>query len=932
MDVDAFLGELQHDPSYAGQAIHTHVEPARPATYATPRVPLPPAVDALLKDIGAERLYSHQAEALDAVRNGRNTVIATGTASGKSLCYVIPIIERLLANREARALLLFPTKALCQDQFGKFVAYQQSVGLGDRLAGVLDGDTPSNLRRRLRDKGAVVFSNPDMLHAGLMPQHARWAEFLGSLEILVLDELHTYSGIFGSNMGLLLERLFRVCRHYGSHPQIVASSATIANPKELAEALTGRDFQLVARDGSPRGRRTYVFWNPPRVRETTWRSRRSANVEAHELMARLIAKGIPTITFSKAKMTAEMLHRYVCEKLRETAPQYVSRVTPYRGGYRPSERREIEKRLFSGELLGVSATRALELGIDVGSLEACVVVGYPGTLASFFQQSGRAGRKREDSIVFLVGLDTRVNQYIMSHPEYVFDRCIEQAVIDPHNPFVAMGHLRCATHELALPDDETNAFGEHAPTVLRVLEDNRKVRSIDGHWYHAASEVPQHEISLRDRSNANVLIEDVDTGEVLGEVDRYDAPPILHPHAVYMHRGETYLVRELDLDRNIARVQREAVDYYTQPLGGTDIHHVDEQLRERPLGNGKLFWGEVTAYFNTYAFEKVHFYSLDAISLHGLDLPTMALETMAFWLVPDEDIMARVRDAGLDAHSGLRGVGYATRMLLPLFMTCDTLDFSHTVGSVNSPWNAVFVYERYPHGLGFTAKAYDLMHEILPAVLDCVESCSCDDGCPCCVGKPLRQYATWNVERGEASIPNKDAASMILRNMLGDRGQLDQPDTAGLTDSEAGRQERLERALRRRLERGREPRVFHPIRPGPEVHTEYPDSEKADALPQADVTRRVERRRDFERSLHKRIAKRIGAGGLRPMTGKTPPPPDMATGHGNLRPTDFPGRPATPAPQTATSPEDAPNGEREEPIVLGDSIASRARKLRKKRT
>ena len=930
MDVDAFLDALRGEAAYAGQIVHLHVEPARPATFGTPGTPLSPDVAALLRRLGMDQLYSHQAEALDAVRSGRDTVIATGTASGKSLCYVIPALEKLLANRDSRALFLFPTKALCQDQFRKFTTYREGAGLADRLAGVFDGDTPSHLRRRLRDKGAVVFSNPDMLHASIMPQHARWAEFLGDLELLVLDELHTYSGIFGSNMGLLLERFFRVCRHYGSAPLIVASSATIANPKELAETLTGRDFVLVDRDGSPRGRRTYVFWNPPRVRQTTWRSRRSANVEAHELMARLIAQGAPTITFSKAKMTAEMLHRYVCDKLRETAPQYVSKVTPYRGGYRPSERREIEKRLFSGELLGVSATRALELGIDVGCLEACIVVGYPGTLASFFQQSGRAGRRQEDSIVFLIGLDTSVNQYIMSHPEYVFDRCIEQAVIDPHNPFVVTGHLRCATHELPLPDGETNAFGHHADMALHVLEETRKVRRIDGLWYHAAAEVPQHELSLRDRSNANVLIEDVDTGAVLGEVDRYDAPPILHPQAVYMHRGDTFLVQELDLDRNIARVKREEVDYYTQPLGGTDIHHIDEQLREKPFGNGNVYWGEVTAYFNTRAFEKVHFYSLDAISVHGLDLPTMVLETMAFWIVPDEDIMARIRNAGMDVHSGLRGVGYATRMLLPLFMTCDTLDFSHTVGSVNSPWNAVFVYERYPHGLGFTTKAYDLMHRILPSVLDNIERCQCDEGCPCCVGKPLRQYATWNVERGEASIPSKDSALMILKSMLGDRTGLTQPDKAGLTDSEAGRRERLERALRRRLERAREPRVFHPIRPEREVGTEYPVAEREETLNRADVTQRVEKRCSFEKGLRKRIAKKLDTGGLRPLSGKPPVPLGMQTKHGNLRPTDFPGRPIAPAQKKKEERRESLT-EGDPRIILGDSIANRARKRRKKR-
>ncbi|MFH1007045.1 MAG: Zn-binding domain-containing protein [Candidatus Latescibacterota bacterium] len=710
---------------------------------------------------------------------------------------------------------------------------------------------------------------------------------------------------------------------------MIACSATIANPGELGEALVGRPFSLVDNDASPRGRKVTVLWNPPRFRATLWRSRRSANVEAHELMAKLIAQGVPTITFSKAKMTAEMIYRYVVEKLRQTAPNQVTKVTPYRGGYLPEERREIEKRLFDGQLLGVSATPALELGIDVGSLEGCIIVGYPGTRASFFQQSGRAGRKDRDSVVFLIGLDTSVNQYIMSDPAYLFERYVEQAVIDPENPFVVTGHLRCATHEMALSESEIGAFGPHTQMVLQLLEENHKVKKIKGRWYYAASEIPNHEVSLRAYADANVVIEDVDTGNALGEVNRYDSEAILHPEAIYMHRGDTYRVLELDLDRNIARVKRAEVDYYTQPMGGTDIHHIDHQLRDKAFGSGHLFWGEVTAYFSTHAFEKIHFYSLDAISRHGVDLPTMVLETMAFWIVPPEALMKKVRQAGLDAHSGLRGIGYATRMLLPLFMTCDTLDFSHTVGSVNAPWNAIFVYERYPHGLGFTEKAYERMDLILPRVLENIAGCPCQDGCPCCVGKPLRQFTTWNVERGESSIPSKAAARMILEGLLGDGTHLKNADAESLTDSEGDRNLRLERALRRRLERTREPQVFHPILPRPEVVTGYPAIEKGKQLDMPDVSRRAARRVDFERALHKRIAKHIQPNELPPKAGRSERPPGMKTRHGNLRPGAFPGRPE----DKALSPAPAPEKEEtlQAPVALGDALASRARKLRKKK-
>ncbi|KKK70121.1 hypothetical protein LCGC14_2927170, partial [marine sediment metagenome] len=336
---------------------------------------------------------------------------------------------------------------------------------------------------------------------------------------------------------------------------------------------------------------------------------------------------------------------------------------------------------------------------------------------------------------------------------------------------------------------------------LRVLEDNHKLRHIDGRWFHAATETPQHEVGLRDYVDTNVIIQDVDTGQAVGEVNRLDAPPILHPGAIYLHQGDTYRVLSLDIEEKfLALVKRVDVDYYTQALGGTDIHHIDARLRAKPFGAGQACWGEVTAYFGTHMYEKVRFYELDAISVHDVALPPFQLETMAVWLVPPEDLLTRVRDGGLDVHGGLRGIGYATRMLLPLFITCDTLSFSHTVGSANSPWQAIFIYERYPLGLGFTERAYDLLDRIMPAVLENIRKCPCREGCPCCVGKPLRQYATWNVERGEASIPSKAATLMVLEGLLGDGANLVCADTLAMSDGDEARAIRLEKTLRRRLE------------------------------------------------------------------------------------------------------------------------------------
>lgn len=905
MDVRAFLRGIRTDPAYAGQMVHVRTVPDQPPIYAQPDIPLSPVSQVVLRHLGIDRLYCHQAEALDRVRRGENVLLVTGTASGKSLCYQLPVLEALASNPSARALLLFPTKALCQDQFAAFERALRAAGLDSVAAGVYDGDAPASVRRKLRQEGAIIFTNPDMLHAGMMPHHARWAGFLAGMQFVVIDELHVYNGIFGANMANLLRRLARVCAHYGSQPRVVACSATVGNPRELAETLIGRKVSVVDRDGSPRGARTYVFWNPPRERAGAWRSRRSANVEAHELMARLIERGVPTIVFSKAKMTAEMIHRYVVESLRRNAPHLADRVSPYRGGYLPEERREIERRLFGGELMGVSSTAALELGIDVGGLDASIIVGYPGTVASFHQQAGRAGRRGHESLVVLVGLDTPANQYAMHHPEYVLDRPVERVVVDADNPMAILGHLRCAAQELPIADAEAELFGPHARMVLRVLEENKKVARIDGHWYHASAELPQHELPMRSYDSSTVTIEDADTGAVLGEVCRFDAQPILHPEAIYMHRGETYRVLELDLEKDIARVKREEVDYYTQPVGGTDVHHIDHALREKPFGTGRAYWGEVTACFRNFAYEVIRFYELDAVSRHPLDLPTWLLDTMAFWLVPPEDLMVAVRSAGLDPMQGLRGIGYATRMLLPLFITCDTLSFSHSVGCINSPWNAVFVYERYPLGLGFTLNAYERLHEIMPAVLDAVRKCPCDDGCPCCVGKPLRQFTTWNVERGEGSIPSKRAALMVLEGLLADGGNLQAPEANAIAETEEMRAMVLEAAVRRRLERMGEPNALHRIDPKPK--TGYPAVLPQEELMEPDVTRRFRSRLELQRELRKRVAQRAGGSSERPMV---QPKPTM---------------PAGPPATDRQAPQPAPPGD---VITLGDPLAAKARKLK----
>jgi DEAD/DEAH box helicase domain-containing protein len=695
----------------------------------------------------------------------------------------------------------------------------------------------------------VLFSNPDFVHAALLPAHARWASFLARLTLVVVDELHVYSGIFGSNVALLIRRLLRVARHYGAEPRIVAGSATVGNPGEHARKLTGRGFEVVDDDGSPRGPRTTLFWNPPRERARRRRSRRSANVEATDLMARLVAARIPTITFSKARVTAELIHRYVSEALRDTAPGLDGLVSPYRGGLLPEERRRIERRLFTGDLLGVSTTRALELGIDVGGLDASVIVGWPGSVASFRQQAGRAGRRGRDSLAILVGLDTPTNQFVLRHPEYVFDRPVEEATVEPENPFVLTGHLRCAAHELPVPATRElgEDFGPHGDLVLEVLEEHRKVHRADDRWYHAAAETPQHDVSLREATDRNFLVVDVESGRVLGEVGKWDGQSVLHPEAIYLHLGETWRVERLDLTRSVAEVRRVAVDYYTQSLGGDDVHHVDRVLREKPFGAGRAYFGEVTSYFRVHAYEKVRFYELDAVSKHGVSLPTWPVETMSFWIEPPEAPLAELKAAGLDPQGGLRGIGFALRMILPLFTSADTLDLSHTIGSANTPWRTIFVWEHFPRGLGFTAKGYDRLGEIVPAVREAIADCPCRRGCPRCVGKPLHPYTVLNPERGEGSIPDKRAALRILDALLGDGTRLDEPDDRTLTDSPAELRSRLSAALSRRLQHQREPERFHPVAPVPPRGAPEPDPVGELAVP--DAARRGERRRALSRRI-----------------------------------------------------------------------------------
>lgn len=762
MDFARFLERCRLDRNYADQIRTAEHLPPRPAIYGQLRTPLPAPLEAVLVGEGINQLYSHQTQAVEAARAGQSAVICTGTASGKTLCYNLPVLEHLLAEPRARALYLFPTKALAQDQLRSLERFKGAL---DLRCGTYDGDTPPSTRTRLRDRGSIILTNPDMLHTGILPNHTRWSEFFSSLRYVVVDELHTYRGIFGSNVANVLLRLRRIAEHYGAHLQFIGCSATVANPAEHAENLLGTPVTLIDQDGSPRGPRRFVLWNPPMLDDQLGR-RRSPNIEAQALMTELIRNGVQTICFCRARVVAEVLYRYVRDNLLRSAPALAGKVRPYRGGYLAEERREIERQLFSGELLGVMTTNALELGIDVGGLDACLIVGYPGSVASTLQQAGRAGRGSEEALVVLIGHDSPIDQYLMAHPDYFFGQAAEHAIIDRTNMHILLGHLRCAAAELPVLDREAARFGEYAPAILDLLAEDGQVAHRGPTWVWTGHGYPSSEISLRTMADSTYNIIDQPTGQVIGTVDSVSAFSLVHTGAIYLHQGETYFVEKLDLEEKNAYIRKIDADYYTNVVTDTKIA-LDVVEEERAWRRCQLGFGDVTVTIFTLMFRKIKFYSLDSLGYGPLDLPPQPLETNAMWLRPPAESLHGVRDVGRIPAEGMLGIANVLVDIVPLYVLCDPQDIGCVVDSATFGTPSLFVYDRYPGGLGFAHKAYEMLEQVLEACVYLIHNCACEDGCPSCVGSTSRGYVHYDAE-GEARerIPDKEAALVILHDLL----------------------------------------------------------------------------------------------------------------------------------------------------------------------
>jgi DEAD/DEAH box helicase domain-containing protein len=736
--------------------------PARRAQRGTPDAPLAPEVVASLQRRGIEGLWTHQARAIDALRARRNVVVATGTASGKSLCYQIPIVESVVAGEHDTALLIYPTKALAQDQVRAF--HQWLVP--EVVAATYDGDTGADERAWVRGHANVLLTNPEMLHMGILPSHARWATFLMRLRFVVVDELHTLRGVFGSHVAHVLRRLRRLCSYYGSDPVFCFTSATIGNPASLAAQLCGLPVETIDDDGSPQAERGFAVWQRPLL-DAHAGSRTSANLETAMLLARFVDDGHQTLAFTRSRKGTELVAAQARGLLRDTraiSDRGVPAVAAYRGGYLASERRELEAQLAGGELSGVVATNALELGIDVGTLDAVVLNGFPGTLASMRQQIGRAGRTSRRAAAVLVAGDDQLDQWYARHPGELLSRPSEAAVVNPDNPFVARAQLSCAAHELPLTHDDECYFGDALDDAVRELVISDQLKPRGDRMYWAGHEPPAPKVGLRTGSSLEFQLVATD-GRLVGTVDAARVFHVAHPGAVYLHQGRQYRVVTLDLDGHVAVLEAaDDVDEYTQPREETDISVLSDE-RGDSVGLGAAHLGSVAVTHQLVAYQRRRTSTNEVLEVVPLDFPPRELTTRACWYTVPLDVLVR---AGIEPRrvvGAVHAAEHALIGLLPLFAICDRWDVGGVSMAIHPHTGqpTIFVYDGYPGGAGIAELAFAELNRHIGAAHELVAGCPCDDGCPSCVQSP--KCGNWN------EYLDKSAAMTLLTTLLSARAR-----------------------------------------------------------------------------------------------------------------------------------------------------------------
>jgi DEAD/DEAH box helicase domain-containing protein len=758
--VDRLIEQLK--AGYRGRIAAELELPAKAGDYAAFPAALDSRLAAALQARGIKQLYTHQRAAWDTIRDGRHTVIVTPTASGKSLCYNLPVLHDALCDK-AKALYLFPTKALSQDQVAEITELNRIGELGVR-AYTFDGDTPGDARKAVRTRGDIVVSNPDMLHQGILPHHTNWAQFFESLRYVVIDEMHTYRGVFGAHMANLLRRFRRICRFYRVDPVFILCSATIANPQQLAERLIGeQEITAITESGAPRGRKHLLLWNPP-VINADLGIRASARSQSSIIAREAVQRGLKTIVFAHSRLMVEVLTKYLKDTF-DNDPRKPVRVKAYRGGYLPTDRRSTERQLRGGEIDCVVTTSALELGVDIGALDVCILNGYPGTIAGTWQRLGRAGRRERPALGVLVASSSPLDQYLVRHPEFFLDASPEHARIDPEQLLILMDHIRCAAFELPFQDSE--AFGaEPLDEFLSYLEEEKVLHHEGGQWHWMADSYPANSVSLRSVAEGNFVVIDTTGGgkTIIAEVDYHSAPLTIYEGAIYLIQAHTWQVEKLDWDGRKAFVRQTEADYYTDAIDYSKLK-ILETFEQAAGDNGVTAQGEVHLVRRVAGYKKIRYYTHENIGFGHINLPDQEMHTSALWWQLDPLVLERRFDTRWQALDGFLGAAHALHHVAALLSMCELRDLGRAVGNSDSTWFAtvsstgrgrvqafdgeekdistvqfrptVFLYDNYPGGIGLSAPLYDMRARIVTRAHELVRQCNCSHGCPACIGPIL---------------------------------------------------------------------------------------------------------------------------------------------------------------------------------------------------
>ncbi|EHQ08049.1 DEAD/DEAH box helicase [Leptonema illini] len=732
MNVSQLIDFLQKNERFAANISSLHEIPAREERSIEIPEDLPAALKGMLQAQGIKRLYIHQAETYRRMREGRDVVVVTPTASGKSLSYLLPVLHRKLENPEARTILLFPTKALSRDQQAAIENFSEAAKMELRTF-TYDGDTSASARNRIRESGDFVITNPDMLHAGILPHHTMWIRLFENLETIVVDEMHTYRGVFGSHFANVMRRLLRIAAFYGKSPRIICASATIGNPGELAEKLFERPFDVVDENGAPSGRKVFLFYNPPVVQKELG-IRVSSVKEAAKLGGLFVDNNVHSILFCRSRTRVEVLTNY----LKEASKQKANRVMAYRGGYLPNERRSIERDLREGKLLAVVSTNALELGIDIGSLDVSITVGFPGSISSLLQQSGRAGRKQNDAISILIATSEATDQYVVQHPEFLLGRSPEHGRINADNLLILIEHLKCAVFEL--PFKKGESFGRFAEVteLLDLLAQGRIVTRSGDDWHWSDDSYPANNISLRAGPRENFVIVDIsDTGreKIIGEIDRFAAPTMIHPHAIYLHQSEPYYVEELLWEDRIAKIRKVEVDYYTDAQEKVDVSILESEVAGS-CETFDLYKGELQLQRRAVMFKKIKFETHENLGWGDIHLPELEMHTQGFWMLFRDLDQLPGLDSDARIGATLAGVAHALGVVAPIHAMCDPRDMRFHA-EVRNPVFAlpcIYAVDNFPGGLELAYYVLGNLEVISQAAHDHVAACACEDGCPACIG------------------------------------------------------------------------------------------------------------------------------------------------------------------------------------------------------